>query len=89
VAATIGTWDIEHFPAGIEQSFVVRNRSNTYNMVGNDVVSVEFPSNATNGLEVSTNSVDTNPIQNCTTRTHNGTSWNATASDPAAIVVKG
>lgn len=90
VAATIGTWNIEHFPAGVEQSIVVRNRQqNTWNMVANDIVSVEFPSNATNGFEISTNSVETNPINNYTSRSHNGTSWNATTSDPLAIIIKG
>jgi hypothetical protein len=74
---TLGTWNIEHFPANVEQSIVVRLRSNNYNMVLNDVVSVEFPSNATNGFEISTNSVENNPT-GYTGRSHNGSVWSNT-----------
>ena len=85
---TIGTWPIESFsPAATEQSFVARLRSNTYQMVTNDVVSVEFPSNATNGLEISTSTTEGNPT-GYTGRSHNGTAWSYT-TDPPAITIKG
>jgi hypothetical protein len=87
-AVLIGTFDIQHFPAEVEQSLVIRNRNNTYNMVVNDIVSVEFPSNAVNGLEITTNSVENNPT-NYTGRSHNGTSWNASIADPLCLIIKG
>jgi hypothetical protein len=49
---------IQQFGTG-EQSFIVRLRTNIYTMLANDVVSIEYPSNATDGLEISTNSVQT------------------------------
>ena len=62
LVTTIGTWPIEQFgPAATEQSFVVRPRSNTYQMVLNDVVNVEFPSNATDGLGISTSTTQGTP----------------------------
>jgi hypothetical protein len=83
-----GTWPIEQFgPAATEQSFVVRLRSNAYQMVANDVVSVEFPSSATDGLEISTNTAQGNPT-GYTGRQHNGTAWSNTANPPA-ITIKG
>lgn len=85
---TIGTWPIEQFgPAETEQSFIVRLRSNTYQMVENDVVSVEFPSSATDGLEISTNTVESNPA-GYTGRQHNGSTW-ANTTNPPAITIKG
>jgi hypothetical protein len=85
---TIGTWPIEHFgPAATEQSFVVRLRSNTYQMVTNDVVSVEFPSSATDGLEISTSTTEGNPTGH-TGRQNNGTAWSNTVN-PLAIIIKG
>jgi hypothetical protein len=89
VQATLGTWPIEHFPAGVENEIVVRLRSNAVNMAAGDRLSIEFPSNPTNGFEISTNSVEVNPINNYTSQSHNGTSWNATTSDPLAIIIKG
>ena len=79
---TIGTW-----PVGTEQSFVVRLRSNTYQMVHNDVVSVEFPSNATNDLEIPTSTTQDNPT-GYTGRQHNGTAW-VNTTNPPAIIIKG
>jgi hypothetical protein len=87
---TIGTFPIEgfnHVPAATEQSLVLRLRSNVYQMVQNDVVSVEFPSNATNGIEISTSTTEGNP-SNYTGRSHNGTTWSNTANPPA-ITIKG
>jgi hypothetical protein len=87
VAETIGTFDIQHFPQNTETELTIRNRfNNTYNMVANDSVSVEFPSNATNGFEISTHSTAGNPT-NTTSRSHNGTTWSNTA-DPLCITVK-
>lgn len=87
VAATIGTFDIQHFPQNTETELTIRNRfNNTYNMVANDSVSVEFPSNATNGFEITTHSTAGNPT-NTTSRSHNGTAWSAT-TDPLCITIK-
>jgi hypothetical protein len=70
---TLGLWPIEQFgPAGEEQYFAIRLRSNAYQMVTNDVVSIEFPSNVTDGLEISINSVLSNPT-GYTGRQHNET----------------
>ena len=88
LVTTIGTWPIEQFgPAATVQSFVVRLRSNTYQMVLNDVVSVEFPSNATNGLEISISTTQGNPT-GYTGRQHNGTVW-VNTTNPPAIIIKG
>ena len=85
---TIATWPIQQFgPAATEQSFVVRLRSNAYQMVINDVVSIEFPSSATDGLEISTSTTEGNP-SNYTGRSHNGTAW-SNSSNPPALVTKG
>jgi hypothetical protein len=84
---TIGTFPIEHFQQGAEQSLALRLRSNTYQMVQNDIVSVEFPSNPTNGLEIGVNTSQGNP-PNCTGRQHNGTTWSNT-TNPSAIIIKG
>jgi hypothetical protein len=70
VAATIGTFNIEHFPQGQEFSFAVRNRVNTYNMVAGDMVSIEFASNAVNGFEVAQNSTASDPTS-YTSRSYN------------------
>jgi hypothetical protein len=88
VAATIGApFNIEHFPANVEQTLVVRNRfNNSYQMVENDLVSVEFPSNATNGFEITTHSSASNPT-NYTSRSYNGSTYSST-SDPLCITIK-
>ena len=66
----------------------LRNRlgGNTYNMVSGDRVSIEYPSNAVNGFEITTNSVLSDPTS-YTSQSHNGTSWSIT-SDPLAIIIK-
>jgi hypothetical protein len=88
VAATIGTFPIESFPANVEQTLVLRNRlNNTYQMVANDMVSIEFPSNAVNGFEISTNSSASDP-SGYTSRSHNGTVWSSALADPLAITIK-
>ena len=85
---TIGTWPIAAIgSASTEQSFVVRLRTNTYTMLANDIVSIEYPSNATNGPEISTNSVLSDPA-GYTSRTHNGSTW-STSSNPIAMTIKG
>ena len=71
-----------------EQTLVVRNRSSTYNMVLNVIISVEFPSNAVNGFEITTHSTASNPT-NYTSRSHNGTSCNASTAEPPCIIIKG
>lgn len=88
IAATIGTWPITVGTAGAtEQSFAVRNRSNTYQMVVDDVVSVEYPSSATDGFEITTNTTLTDPT-NYTSRSFNGTVY-ATTANPVALYIKG
>lgn len=88
VAATIGTWDIASFgAAGTEETIIIRNRFyNTYNMVATDLVTIEFPSNATDGLEITTNSIASNPT-NYTGRSFNGTVY-ANTSDPPSLIIK-
>jgi hypothetical protein len=91
VAATIGTWSITALgeAAATEQQVVLRNRfATTYQMVANDIVSIEFPSNATNGFEISTNSVAADP-SGYTSRSHNGSVWSSALTDPLSIVIKG
>ena len=56
-------------------------------MVTNDLVSVEFPSNATNGLEIAVNTAVGNQT-GYTGRSHNGTVWGNTVN-PLAINIKG
>lgn len=56
-------------------------------MVTNDVVSIEFPSSATDGLEISANTSVGNP-SGYTGRNHNGTTW-ANTANPPAITIKG
>ena len=53
----------------------------------NDVVSVEFPSSATDGLEITTNTTLGNPT-NYTGRQHNVTAWSNTAN-PIAVRILG
>jgi hypothetical protein len=88
VASTIGTWPIEGFPAGVESSFAVRERANTWNMLAGDMVSVEFPSSATDGFEITTNSTASDPT-NYTSRSWNGSVWSSALTDPLSIVIKG
>jgi hypothetical protein len=84
----IGTWHIQSLgPAATEQSFAVRLRSNTYQMVANDVVSMEYPSSATDGLEISTSTSQENPSRYTGTQ-HNGTAC-ANTTNPPAITIKG
>lgn len=87
VAATIGTFPIEAFPSNTEQSFALRLRANTYNMVANDIVSVEYPSNAVNGFEIANNNVVSDP-SGYTSRSHNGSVWSSALTDPLAVVIK-
>ena len=86
VASTIGTIPIEAFPQNVENEVVLRNRfGNTYQMIANDLVSVEFPSNATNGFEITTHSTASNPA-NYTGRSFNGSVY-ASTSDPLCIKI--
>jgi len=72
-----------------QQTFVLRNRfNNTYQMVANDIVSIEFPSNAVNGFEITTNSSASDP-SGYTSRSHNGTTWSSALGDPLAITING
>ena len=71
-----------------ETVLILRNRfDNTYQMVAGDHVSIEFPSNATNGFEITTNSSAADP-SGYTSRSHNGSVWSAALSDPLAIIIK-
>jgi hypothetical protein len=85
---TINRIPIESFPANVEQSVTLRLRSNTYQLVDGDHVSIEYLSNAVNGLEITTNSTASDPT-NYTSRSHNGTIWSSVLSDPLAIIIKG
>jgi len=79
------TFPIESFPANVEQTFVLRNRfNNTYQMVANDIVSIEFPSIAVNGFEITTDSSASEP-SGYTSRSHNGTTWSSALGDPTDI----
>ena len=55
-------------------------------MVANDVVSVKFPSNATDGLELTTITAQGNPA-GYTGRSHDGSTW-ANTSNPPALTIK-
>jgi hypothetical protein len=66
-----GTWQITSFNNVQDSSFVVRNRQNTYATAVNDVVSIEFPSSATDGFTLLTNTSQGNPT-GYTGRQHNG-----------------
>ena len=90
VAATIGTWDIAALGAttGVEHEVVLRNRfNNSYQMVANDIVSIEYPAGAS-GFEVSQNSTASDPA-GYTSKSYNGTIWSSALSDPLAITIKG
>jgi hypothetical protein len=84
---TIGTWPIQQFGVGSDFSFVVRLRTNAYSTVLNDVISVEFPTSATDGFTILTNTSQGNPAT-FTGRTHNGSVW-ANSTNPPAISFKG
>jgi hypothetical protein len=73
--------------AGSDFSFALRLRTNAYSTVLNDVISVEFPSSATDGFTILTNTSQGNPAT-FTGRSHNGTIWSNTANPPA-ITIKG
>lgn len=68
---TLGTFTPGSFGSG-EQEAVITDLSNTYNMVANDRVSVEFAPNATNGIELDEN--DTGAT-NYTSQEWSGSSW--------------
>jgi hypothetical protein len=88
IAATIGTFPIQSLGTGGEQSFVVRNKfNNSYLMVANDFVSIEFPSSATDGFELSTTTTQGLPT-GYTGRQYNGTTY-ANTTNPPAITIKG
>ena len=82
----IRTFPIESLPSTSDMSVAFRLRTNDYNMVQNDLVTVEFPSNATNGLEIAVNTSVGNP-SNYTGRQHNGSVY-ANTTNPPAIVIK-
>ena len=87
VAATIGTFDVRHFTEGAEYSFAVRNRSNTYEMLAGDFVSVEYPADDTNGFAISTNSTASDP-SGYTSRSYTIV-WSSALAEPLAITIKG
>ena len=88
VASTIGTFPIEAVPSDTEYEVVIRNRfGNSYNMEATDLVSIEYPSNAVNGFEITTHSTASNPT-NYTGRSFNGTVY-ASTSDPLCIKILG
>lgn len=90
IAATIGTVSMTTGfagSAGSDFSFVVRLRTNAYNMVLNDIVTVEFPSSATDGFTILTNTSQGNPT-GYTGRSYNGTVYASTANPPS-ITIKG
>lgn len=90
IAATIGTLSMTTGfagSAGSDFSFVVRLRTNAYNMVLNDLVTVEFPSSATDGFTILTNTSQGNP-GTFTGRSYNGTVY-ANTANPPAITFKG
>lgn len=88
IAATIGTFDIQHIlEEGKEMEVSLRSGYNTYDMVATDLVSVEFPSSATDGFEITANSGASNPA-NYTSRSYDGAVWSSTA-DPLAIIIEG
>jgi hypothetical protein len=87
IASTIGTFPIESVPSDTEYEVVLRNRfGNTYNMLATDLVSIEYPSNAVNGFEITTHSTAGNPT-NYTGRSFNGSIY-ASTTDPLCITVK-
>lgn len=51
IQATLGTFTPNSFGSG-EQEAVVSASSNTYTMISGDIVSVDFPSNSTDGIEL-------------------------------------
>lgn len=88
VGATIGTFPIQtSITENAEKVYVVRNRANTYECVEGDLVSIEFPADATDGLEVSTNSSASDPT-GYTSRSYSGTVWSSALSDPLALIIK-
>jgi hypothetical protein len=89
-AVLIGTFPIEALgvTSGVEHEFVVRNRFNqTYAMVANDIVSIEYPAGAS-GSEISTNAVASDP-SGYTSRSYNGSVWSSALADPISCVIKG
>lgn len=88
---TIGSFPIQSVGAqgttGEITEYAFRLRSQAYQMVLNDLVTIEFPSNATDGLEIAVNTSVGNPT-NYTGRSHNGSVY-ANTVNPPAIVIKG
>jgi hypothetical protein len=59
-----------------------------YPLVASDRISIEYPSNATNGIEIMASTSEAFPA-NTTSQTHNGTTWANTASNrPLAVTIQ-
>jgi hypothetical protein len=85
VTATIGTFNIASIgPAGTEIGYAVRLRPNAVTLAQGDRVTIEY---ASSGLDVTTHSTASNPIQNATSQTFSGSYSNS--ADPLCISVKG
>jgi len=75
---TLGTFAPNSFGSG-EQSTTISSSSNTYIMVSGDRVSIEFPSNSTDGLELDEDDTGgTHPNMTCQSFT--GSTWSTESS---------
>lgn len=74
---TLGTFTPNSFGSG-EQTTTINAPSNNYNMATNDVVTVEFPDNATDGIELDQDDTSSSP-SGYTSREWNGSTWATTA----------
>ena len=83
---TLGTFAPNSFGSG-EQSTTISNTSNTYVMVVGDRVTVEFPSNDTNGLELDQGD-PASPANNYTSQDYDGTWGNTPQDTPIAIRIR-
>lgn len=74
---TLGSFTPNSFGSG-EQTTTISASSNSYNMTTNDVVVVEFPDNASNGIELDQDESASSP-SGYTSREWNGSTWATTA----------
>lgn len=74
---TLGSFTPNSFGSG-EQTTTINAPSNSYNMATNDVVTVEFPDNATDGIELDQDDTSSSP-SGYTSREWNGSTWATTA----------
>jgi len=77
IAATLAEWPVEGPTWQVnELRTAIVGGVNNYEIVANDLLSIEFPS----GIEIAMNPGQANPVGLFTSRSYNGTAWSSTAN---------